>query len=111
MAMQAWASKEKLDIQEKPESDKVGYGKSCVVGIVAVGTVLALMVAISALAFTVVLSQTEMNSLKQEVDNLRQILNQTGMNQAIKSDRLQQMLDVNIEQISTLQKNTNGMIP
>ena len=102
--------------KENPEGDKPRNGCNCVLGMVAIGTVLALMVAIAALAFTVVLSQTEMKSLKQEVDNLRQKLNQTEIDQASESERLQLMLDINtgtIEQVnnqlSTLQGNTEAL--
>ena len=76
---------------------KVDKGRSIVGVIVAV---LALVVAIAAITATVVLSQTdnsnhENQSLQREIENLKELLNQTTM-----------MVEELGNQISTLQTNT-----
>ena len=69
--------------------DKTRQGRS-IIGVIvaAIVAVLALVVAIAAITATVVLSQTdnsnqEIQSLKLEVGNLREMLNQTGDSLAI----------------------------
>ena len=79
------------------EIHKVDKGRSIVGVIVAV---LALVVAFAAITVTVVLSQTdnsnqEIQSLKLEIENLREMLNQTNT-----------MVEELGNQISTLQTNT-----
>ena len=81
------------------EIPKVDKGRSVVGVIVAV---LALVVAIAAITATVVLSQTnnsnqEFQSLQLEIENLREMLNQTTM-----------MIEELGNQISTLQTNTRS---
>ena len=100
-----------------PKENEKPRGKlSYVVGFVAAGTVLALIVAIGALAITVAISQTELKFLQQQIDNLREMLNQTDMKQATATEQLQLMLDVNtghVEglsiQLSTLEENTQTL--
>ena len=75
---------------EIPKVDKTSQGRSVVGVIVAV---LALVVAIVAITVTVVLSQTnnsnqEFQSLQLEIENLREMLNQTGDSLAIQVSTL-----------------------
>ena len=107
------------------EIPKVDKGRS-IIGVIVTVAVLALVVAVAAITSTVVLSQTdnsnkEIQTLKLEIENLREMLNQTGdnSNQEIQTlskleiENLREMLNqttMMIEelgnQISTLQTNT-----
>ena len=83
------------------EIPKVDKGRS-IIGVIvaAIVAVLALVVAIAAITATVVLSQTdnsnqEIQTLQLEIENLREMLNQTTM-----------MVEELGNQLSTLQTNT-----
>ena len=101
-----------------PKENEKSRGKvSYVVGFVAAGTVLALIVAIGALAIKFAISQTELKFLQQQINNLREMLNQTDMKQATETEQLQQMLDINTghveglaNQLSTLEEDTQTLV-
>ena len=90
------------------EKPKVNKGRSIIGVIVAV---LSLVVAIAAITATVVLSQTdnsnrEIQSLKLEIENLREMLNQTGDN----SNQEIQPLQREIENLAEMLNQTTMMV-
>ena len=87
-----------------PKVDKTSQGRSIVGVIVAV---LALVVAIAAITATVVLSQTdnsnqEIQILQMEIENLREMFNQTGDN----SNQEIQSLQLEIENLREILNQT-----
>ena len=89
---------------EIPKVDKTSQGRFIVGVIVAV---LALVVAVAAITATVVLSQTdnynqEIQTLKLQIENLREMLNQTGDN----SNQEIQFLQLEIENLKEILNQT-----
>ena len=99
-----------------PKENEMPRGRKYIVVLLAAGTVLALIVACAALAITVAISQTELKFLQQQINELRETLNQTDSKQASEIKQLQQKLDDSTDtikelanRVSTLEENTQTL--
>ena len=73
-------------------------GGKYIVGMLAAGTVLALIVGCAALAITIAISQTELKFLQQQINDLRE----TALNQTSEIKQLQQKLDYSTDTVEVL---------
>ena len=84
-------------------------GGKYIVGFLAAGTVLALIVGCAALAITAAISQTELKFLQQQINDLRETLNKTDSKQAKVGRQLTDTVELLADQVSTLEENTQTL--